>query len=303
MSLSESLRSKIEQQIASDRVVLYMKGTPQQPQCGFSAKTAGILDGLVPSYASFNVLADEEIRQGIKRYSDWPTIPQLYVDGELLGGCDIITDMYNSGELHQVLGLDAPDRSPPEITISDLAAEKIKAGMQDHQGLALHMSIDADWQPQFGLQPAQGNEISSTSNGITLLFDLQSAQRARGATIDWVEALDGSGLDVTLPAAPAPVKPMQASELKQAIDNGTAPLLVDVRSETDRNNVPSITGALVLDRDTLTELQARAKDTPMVFVCNVGNSSRGAAEHFRKQGFTEIYNLEGGMRAFTELKA
>lgn len=300
MSLSEQTRSKIEQQIASDRVVLYMKGTPQQPQCGFSAKTAGILDSLLPGYASFDVLADEQVRQGIKVYSDWPTIPQLYVDGELIGGCDIVTDMYNSGELHQVLGLEAPDRTPPEITITDLAAEKIKAGMQDHAGLGLHMSIDANWQPQFGLQPAQGNEISATSNGITLLFDLQSAQRARGAVIDWVDALDGSGLDVTLPAAPAPVKPMQAAELKQAIADNNAPLIIDVRAAQDREQVPPIAGAQVLDRDLLTQLQARPKDTPMVFVCNVGNSSRGAAEHFRKLGFTEVFNLEGGMRAYSE---
>ncbi len=298
MSLSEQTRSKIEQQIASDRVVLYMKGNPQQPQCGFSAKTIGILDELLPSYASFDVLADEDVRQGIKVYSDWPTIPQLYVDGELIGGCDIITDMYNSGELHAALGLSAPDRTPPEITISDLAAEKIKAGMQEHTGLALHMSIDANWQPQFGLQPAVGNEISASSNGITLLFDLQSAQRARGAVLDWAEALDGSGLDVTLPAAPAPVKPMQAEELKQAIEKGSAPLIIDVRSEQDRSIVAPITGAMVLDRDTLAELQNRPTDTAMVFVCNVGNSSRGAAEHFRKMGFTEVFNLEGGMQAW-----
>ncbi len=301
MSLSEQTRSKIEQQISSDRVVLYMKGTPTQPQCGFSAKTVGILDSLLPTYASFNVLADEDVRQGIKAYSDWPTIPQLYVDGELVGGCDIVTDMYNSGELHTVLGLATPDRSPPEITISDQAAEKIRAGMQDHAGLQLHMSIDADWQPQFGLQPAQGNEISATSNGITLLFDLASAQRARGAVIDWVETLNGSGLDVTLPGAPAPVKPMQPAELRDALVNGTAPLIVDVRNAQDRAELPAIDAALVLDRDTLTELQSRAKDTPIVFVCNVGNSSRGAAEHFRKLGFTEVFNLEGGMRDYSAL--
>lgn len=300
MSLPEHIRSKIEQQIASDRVVLYMKGTPQQPQCGFSAKTAGILDGLLPSYATFNVLADEEVRQGIKVFSDWPTIPQLYVNGELIGGCDIVTDMYNSGELHEVLGVEAPDRTPPEITITDKAAENIKAGMHDHPGLALHMSIDANWQPQFGLQPAQGNEISATSNGITLMFDLESAQRARGAVIDWVDALDGSGLDVSLPAAPAPVKPMQPEELKQALAAGKAPLVVDVRAAQDREQVPPIDGAVVLDRDTLSELQAREKNTPIVFVCNVGNSSRGAAEHFRKLGFTEVFNLEGGMRAYNE---
>jgi len=301
MSLSEQTRAKIEQQINSDAVVLYMKGTPQQPQCGFSAKTAGILDGLVASYTTVDVLADEEVRQGIKAFSDWPTIPQLYVKGELIGGCDIIADMYNSGELHAALGLEEPDRTPPEVSISDLAAEKIKAGMQDRAGLGLHMSIDANWQPQFGLQPVQGSEIAAKSNGITVLFDPQSAQRARGAVIDWVDALDGNGLDVTLPAAPSPIKPMQADELQQAINNGTAPLIIDVRSQQDREQLPSLNGALTLDKDTLQALQGRPQDTPMVFVCNVGNSSRGAAEHFRKLGFSEVYNLDGGMAAYSQL--
>lgn len=301
MSLSEQTRAKIEQQINSDAVVLYMKGTPQQPQCGFSAKTVGILDGLVANYTTVDVLADEEVRQGIKTFSDWPTIPQLYVNGELVGGCDIVTDMYNSGELHDALDLDQPDRTAPEISISELAAEKIKAGMEDHSGLGLHMSIDANWQPQFGLQPVQGGEISSESNGITVLFDLQSAQRAHGAVIDWVEAMDGSGLDVTLPAAPSPVMPMQANELQQSIEDGTAPLIIDVRSQQDRDQVPSLSGALTLDKDTLQALQGRPQDTPMVFVCNVGNSSRGAAEHFRKLGFSAVYNLEGGMAAFSQL--
>ncbi len=118
MSLSDSVKSKIDNYVHGNKVVLFMKGTPQQPQCGFSAKTIAALDSLLPDYASVNVLDDPEIREGIKAYGDWPTIPQLYIDGELVGGCDIVLNMLNSGELHECLDLEPPDRTPPEITLT-----------------------------------------------------------------------------------------------------------------------------------------------------------------------------------------
>ncbi|MCF5918721.1 Grx4 family monothiol glutaredoxin, partial [Xanthomonas perforans] len=118
MSLDPALRSRIDTLLQSSRVVLFMKGQPGMPQCGFSAKAVGVLDGLGIDYAHVNVLADQEIREGIKAYGDWPTIPQLYVDGELIGGSDIIVQMADSGELSSMLGLQAPDRSPPKITIT-----------------------------------------------------------------------------------------------------------------------------------------------------------------------------------------
>ena len=94
----------IQDQVTRNRVVLYMKGTPQSPQCGFSATAAEILKRCgVQEYASFNVLEDPDLRQSIKEYSSWPTIPQLYVDGEFVGGCDIMREMYQSGELQQLL--------------------------------------------------------------------------------------------------------------------------------------------------------------------------------------------------------
>lgn len=93
----------IEQQINSNPVVLYMKGTPQAPQCGFSANAIKILNACgVHDFFSVDVLADPEIRQGIKEYSNWPTIPQLYVNGEFVGGSDIMTEMYQSGELQKL---------------------------------------------------------------------------------------------------------------------------------------------------------------------------------------------------------
>ena len=98
----------ISKQVTGNRVVLYMKGTPQFPQCGFSATAAEILKRCgVTSYASYNVLQDDQLRQGIKEFSNWPTVPQLYVDGEFVGGCDIMREMYEAGELQQLLAKQA----------------------------------------------------------------------------------------------------------------------------------------------------------------------------------------------------
>jgi len=104
MDLDEATRKRIDEMIASDRVVLFMKGSRSFPQCGFSATVVGILDRMVPEYATIDVLQDPEIRQGIKAYSSWPTIPQLYVKGEFVGGCDIVRELYGSGELQGKLG-------------------------------------------------------------------------------------------------------------------------------------------------------------------------------------------------------
>jgi monothiol glutaredoxin len=103
MSLSEETRNRISSIIASGEVVLFMKGDRSFPQCGFSAQVVQILDHLVPQYTTVDVLSDPEIRQGIKEFSSWPTIPQLYVRGEFLGGCDIVTEMFQSGELKAAL--------------------------------------------------------------------------------------------------------------------------------------------------------------------------------------------------------
>ena len=97
-------KDRIKQQVTGNRVMLYMKGTPQFPQCGFSALAVQVLNACgVKDFGSVNVLADVEIRQGIKEYANWPTIPQLYVNGEFVGGSDIMKEMYESGELQKML--------------------------------------------------------------------------------------------------------------------------------------------------------------------------------------------------------
>ncbi len=105
--MGDDTKERIQQIIDSDRVVLFMKGNRDIPQCGFSARVVHVLDHLLRDYSTFDVLTDPEIREGIKDFSQWPTIPQLYVGGEFVGGCDIVTEMHDSGELQTKLGASA----------------------------------------------------------------------------------------------------------------------------------------------------------------------------------------------------
>jgi len=101
--MSDTIQQEIDQIIKEHDIVLFMKGTPQLPQCGFSQRVAAILSGYNVPFAAVNVLLDPAVREGIKIYSDWPTIPQLYIKGEFIGGCDITTEMHESGELAELL--------------------------------------------------------------------------------------------------------------------------------------------------------------------------------------------------------
>src|SRR6202140_2234530 len=106
---SNPMRDEIQKAISENSVLLFMKGTPEQPACGFSARTVSMLQSLGQPFAAVNVLPDARIRQELSALSNWPTIPQLFIEGELVGGCDIVTEMYESGELHQALGLENGD--------------------------------------------------------------------------------------------------------------------------------------------------------------------------------------------------
>jgi monothiol glutaredoxin len=101
--VNDQLRQRITDTIAKDRVMLFMKGSPQMPQCGFSAAVVGVLKELGATYGSYNILADPELREGLKEYSSWPTYPQLYVDGKLVGGADIVRDLHAKGELAKLI--------------------------------------------------------------------------------------------------------------------------------------------------------------------------------------------------------
>ena len=300
MSLDPALRARIESLLQSNRVVLFMKGQPNMPQCGFSAKAVGALGALGVDYAHVNVLADQEIREGIKVYGDWPTIPQLYIDGELVGGSDIIEQMTNSGELASLLGLEAPDRTPPTITITPAAAEMLKNAVADAgPGAALALSINAQFQPNFQLAQYDANAIAAESNGVRVQFDLGSARRADGITIDWVDDIRGKGLAIDNPNAPKPVQALSPMDADARVRAGEV-LLVDVRPADERTIASVGVPFKTFDGNGRAELEALPKDTALAFLCRSGGRSQQAAEEFRARGFTRVYNVTGGINAWAD---
>lgn len=298
MNLPDTTRNRIETLLRDHPVVLFMKGTRQAPQCGFSAATVGALNDLLPDYHTVNVLDDPEIREGVKAYGNWPTIPQLYVKGDLVGGADIVRSMYTSGELHSLFGLPAPDRTPPQITISEKAATAIREALADADPeLGVQLAIDAQFNPQFQLSPKDDRAIVSAANGITIYMDPATAQRARGIRIDWVETPRGAGLAINNPNAPPPVKSLTAADLKKRLDAGDI-ALIDVRP-ADERAMASLQQSFHTFDDGMDALTRLPKDTALAFLCHTGARSERAAEHFRSLGFRNVYNVAGGIDAWS----
>jgi monothiol glutaredoxin len=130
---NDEIRGFIENAIKENKVMLFMKGTPQQPACGFSMRTSGALNALGVRYAALDILPDPRIREELSGLSGWPTIPQLFVEGELIGGCDIVMEMFESGELAETLGVEQPD-------LGDAPAEPEQQPQQRPIGLENRLS-------------------------------------------------------------------------------------------------------------------------------------------------------------------
>jgi monothiol glutaredoxin len=113
---NEEIREQLKQAIEGEQVMLFMKGSPEQPRCGFSAQVVSILNATGTEYSALDILPDPRIRQELSALSAWPTIPQLFVNGELVGGCDIVTEMFESGELAEALGTETPAEPAPPAT-------------------------------------------------------------------------------------------------------------------------------------------------------------------------------------------
>ena len=301
MSLDPALQARIRSVLDANRVVLFMKGSPQAPQCGFSAKAVGALSGTGVDYAHVDVLADPEIREGIKAFGQWPTIPQLYIGGELVGGSDIIEQMANSGELHAALGVAAPDRTPPTITIAPEAAKMLRESIAGAGGgHALQVAVDAQFNARLQLAPVDPDAIAAEVDGVRAQFDLASARRADGLRIDWVDDARGKGLFIENPNAPPKVQALSPDEAARRVAAGEL-LLVDVRPADERTLGPAPVPVRTLDDNGLAELEALPKDTAIAFLCHHGNRSAQAAEHFRQRGFRDLHNVVGGTEAWSDV--
>ncbi|MFK8012254.1 MAG: Grx4 family monothiol glutaredoxin [Marinicellaceae bacterium] len=293
--MNQETRQTIENLVNNNNCVLFMKGNPKQPQCGFSSNTVKILHDLVgDDFAYCNVLENQDIREGIKEYGNWPTIPQLYINKELVGGNDIITEMFNTGELQTLLDLPQPERKSATVTITPKAKENILSGIENIGSNVLMLSIDSQFNTRFSIEEPKGYEIVSEIDEIKIYMDIGTAKRADGIEIDWVEDLNGAGLVIKNPNEPKPVNQISKQDLQKGIENESLTNIYDVRSENEFLQ-RSIPGSKRLDKNNMQIIEEMPKDTALVFVCNVGNSSQGACEFYRKKGYTNVNNLVGGI--------
>jgi monothiol glutaredoxin len=301
MSLDPATRQRIDEMIASSDVVLFMKGNREAPQCGFSSTVVRILDGLVADYVTADVLADPAVREGIKEYSQWPTIPQLYVHGEFVGGCDIVQELAASGELAKSLGVAVSVPSdPPEIRVTPAGAEALReAARSAPQKAVLHLGVDARFQNKLYFAPLDPSEITAESNGILIALDPLSASRANGAIIDAVDTPQGPGFRIENPNAPAAqVKQAKVREIKRQLDKGALREFFDVRTPEERAKA-SIPGTRLMTPEEAERIGGLPKDTPLAFHCHHGGRSQAAAEHFAGLGFTNVSNVVGGIDAWS----
>lgn len=288
------IHEKIETLVTSNDVVLFMKGDRRRPGCGFSAQVASVLDEALDDYVTVNVLESPEMREGIKMYSDWPTIPQLYIKGKFVGGCDIVTQMAQSGDLQRQLGVEIEEVKTPTITVTGAAA----AALREAGALVARLEVDAEFRPGLTIDSAKPNDIEVASNGVTLLLDRMSARRADGVSIDFIPGGSG-GFKIENPNESPHVRPISPQELRRRMDAGGAIELFDVRTVEERA-IAQIDGARLLDDETSTYIQSLAKDTPLYFFCHHGIRSRSAAEQYLRQGFRTVYNVEGGIDTWSQ---
>jgi len=300
MPLTDQQRQQFDDLVKKSRVVLFMKGNKHFPQCGFSAQVIGILKETGVPFETVNVLSDPAVRDGIKEYSSWPTIPQLYVDGEFLGGCDIVKEMHAAGDLQKKLGVVDKPVAPPKITLDERAAKAIKEADEGGTSPPEHLRLEIGPQFQYELYfgPKQAGDIEVVVSGLTVLFDKTSAKRADGINIMWVDTPDGGAFKIENPNEPARVKSLTAPELKKWIDDKKSFELFDVRGEDERA-VAKIDQARALDEAGEKHLLGLDKKTAIVFQCHHGMRSKSAAERFLTEGFTNVFNLEGGIEAWS----
>jgi len=306
--MDDSTREQIEGAIRNNPVVLFMKGTPRAPRCGFSATVAGILDELVGEYKTVDVLSDGKIRDGIKEFSDWPTIPQLYVKGEFVGGCDIVREMYESGELHETLGVRAEPVAPPRVSLSSSAARALGEALAEAKSQEpgsehyIRVEIDGDFQHGLSISGKQPRDIEvalgTGGASLVVLFDRSSARRAEGLSIDYVQGPEGPAFKLENPNEPPRVKSIDVRSLKEKLVADSSLELLDVRSQKERD-LAQIAGSKLLDREVQQYVLGLDKSTPLYFHCHHGQRSQQAAAFFLSHGFHNVYNVAGGIDAWS----
>jgi monothiol glutaredoxin len=296
--MDPQLKSEIDDLLGTNQVVLFMKGTKSFPQCGFSATVVGILkEAGVREFKDVNILSRADLRDGMKEYANWPTFPQLYVKGQFVGGCDIVKEMFATGELYDALGVTAPVIKVPSVKLSEAAKQAILSAAQGEGGDApvLRIEISPQWEYALSIDEAGEGDVVAEVSGLKIAFDRQSALKADGLSIDYL-AEQGGGFKLENPNEPAKVQQITVHELKKALDAGKIELF-DVRS-ADERKIVHLEAAQAFDATAQEKLKTLDRDTPLYFHCHHGGRSQQAAEHYLRQGFKKVFNVVGGIDAY-----
>jgi monothiol glutaredoxin len=294
--MTPAVRDSISQTVQANPVVLYMKGTRSAPQCGFSARVVEILDTLLTDYATVNVLADAGVREGIKEFSSWPTIPQLYVRGEFVGGSDIVTALHESGELTEKLG-ELVSVHPPKITLSDAAKAELSAALESPNE-CIRLDVTPSYEHDLAVGVPDPKDVIVDAGGIRVSLPRGALARADGIHIDILQTPDGPAFKINNPNEPVRVKRISPEELHARLTRGDDLLLVDVRTDEERE-IASIEQGRALDAALHDEIGKGSRDRTIVVYCHHGSRSQRAAEELAQQGFRDVYNLTGGINAWS----
>ena len=292
------IRAKIASLVQSAPVVVFMKGNRGRPQCGFSATTVQILDGHLPEYLTVDVLADAEIREGVKQFTSWPTIPQVFVRGEFVGGADILREMNENGELVALLGSEALPVAAPEITLTAAALEALQKFNDGAPNPTVRVEISAAFEYGLDFDEPRPSDVVVTTDGCVLLLDRGSARRADGLVIDFIERPDGGGFKLENPNEPPRVKAITATDLAKRLADGAPTILFDVRTDEERA-IAALPDAIAMDDAGKAMLDDVDRDAFVVFACHHGIRSKAAAEHGIRMGLRNVYNLVGGIDAWS----
>ena len=289
---------RIGELVRSNDVVLFMKGSRHQPQCGFSAIVVDILDDFLDEYVTVNVLEDPAIREGVKEYASWPTIPQLYVKGEFVGGSDIIKELRESGELEKVLGTPPRPFRTPDVTITDAAVAALLKHWDDSGKAVVRLEIDRQFNNSLYFDAPKQDDIVMDAEAFTLLMDRNTARRADGLVVDFVRGKKEAGFKIDNPNEPPRVKQLSVVDFAKWREEGKPFHLFDVRTPEERS-VAKIEGSILFDSEGAALLEKLDRDETVVLQCHHGVRSQAAAEHVLRMGFRNVFNLAGGIDAWS----
>lgn len=295
--MAHDIHDKIDELVKQNPIILFMKGTREQPQCGFSRQVVDVLKRLVPDFVTVDVLSDPNIREGVKQYSSWPTLPQLYIRGEFIGGCDIVLDLFQKNELQGILGVKKASKAPL-INISERALQAFKNALSSEPGDDIRISIGADFEHGLQFDSQKPDDFLVEVSGIKLILDPYSALRAENLAIDFSEDSLAAGFLFANPQEPPLVNELSPRDLAHWREQNKEVLLIDVRPK-DEWLTAQIDFAKRLEDMSPSEIANLDKNMAIVFHCHHGSRSLRMANAWRLRGFKNLYNLSGGIEAWS----